>query len=162
MSIMPLPLPPFSSVWFHADEGSRSSARGEGKPQRSPSPRRHGTPVLVVDDDESILDMLRAVLSADGYSVQVAPDGAAALELVEKQPPAVVLLDMRLPKVNGWEFARRLRDRGLRVPIVAMTAGRDAPKAAREIEADEFLTKPFEIDELLEKVSRFRIQPPNN
>ncbi|MDE3112527.1 MAG: response regulator [Chloroflexota bacterium] len=115
-----------------------------------------------MDDDESVLDMVRAVLSADGYSVQVAPDGAAALALVEARPPAVVVLDMRLPRVDGWEFARRLRERGLRVPIVAMTAGGDAPEAAREIEANEFLAKPFEIDELLTKVSRFRNQPPNN
>ncbi len=119
------------------------------------------TPVLVVDDDESIRDMVRAVLSADGYSVRVASDGAAALAMLDGELPSVVLLDMRMPRVDGWEFARQLRARGLHLPILAMTAGRDASNAAAEIEADGFLVKPFDIDDLLEKVSRFRNQPPN-
>ncbi len=116
--------------------------------------------ILVVDDDESVLSMATEVLESEGYSVRSAEDGAVALSLVEAEPPSLVLLDMRLPKVNGWEFARRLQERGVRVPVVVMTAAGDAERAARQIGAVDYLAKPFDISELLSKVARDRAEPP--
>lgn len=149
--------------WVLLGKEERWSTAPEAQgPAGSPSSRpRDGMRVLVVDDDESILDMLGAVLSAEGYSVRVAPDGGLALEMVEAELPSLVLLDMRMPVVDGREFALRLRDRGLAIPIIVMTAGRDAWRSAEEVRADAVLAKPFEIDELLVKVARFRDRPPH-
>lgn len=99
--------------------------------------------------------MIESVLLAEGYSVSTAADGCEALVAVETERPAVVLLDMRMPKVDGWEFARRLRERGLRVPIIVMTGERDPGKAAGEIGAEGFMAKPFDVDQLLDEVSHF-------
>lgn len=69
--------------------------------------------------------------------------------------PALVLLDMRMPRLDGWGFARALRERGRTPPIVVMTAARDARRWADEIGARGYLAKPFELGELLEAVRRF-------
>jgi two-component system, chemotaxis family, chemotaxis protein CheY len=109
-------------------------------------------PILVVDDDASIRDMVADVLRASGYWVREAADGAAALAAVEAERPALVLLDMLMPNVDGWEFARRIRGRA-RTPIVVLTAHRDPGRVAREIGAEDYVAKPFEIDRLLEAVA---------
>jgi DNA-binding response OmpR family regulator len=124
-----------------------------------PAPHPSTRPVLVVDDDESIREMLTDVLRAAGYSVRVASDGEVALAAVAAEQPALVLLDMRMPRVDGWEFARRLKERGARPPIIVMTAVRDARRAAAEIGADAYIPKPFEIDQLLTQVARCMESP---
>ena len=112
--------------------------------------------ILVVDDDEGIGEFVGLALSDDGYEVQTALHGAAALKLIDPQAPDVILLDMRMPIMDGWEFARRYRERpGPHAPIVVMTAARDAATRASEIEADGVLAKPFDLDALLEIVARF-------
>ena len=94
-------------------------------------------------------------LADEGYKVSSAPDGAAALERLQRCTPDVILLDMRMPGVNGWDFARLYRQRpGPHAPIVVMTAAQDAPKWAAEIEAAGCVGKPFELDDLLEAVAR--------
>jgi len=110
--------------------------------------------ILVVDDDPSIRATVTEILELELYDVRSAPNGAAALRAVTEDPPALVLLDMRMPVMDGWTFARTLRDRGDSTPIVVMTAAKDARVWAKEIQADAYLSKPFELDDLLGVVER--------
>lgn len=110
--------------------------------------------VLVVDDDVEIREMLRIALTEEGYPVLVASDGAAALALVEQQRPGVILLDMRMPVMDGWAFARAYAARpGPHAPILVMTAAVDAGRWAREIGASAAIAKPFDLNHLLETVA---------
>ena len=110
--------------------------------------------ILVVEEDESIRDLVDLILSGAGYEVVTATDGEAALEVVGTAPPDLVLLDMRMPVMDGWEFARQYRAKPKpHAPIVVLTAARDAADRAAEIDADGYLGKPFDVDELLMLVS---------
>ena len=110
--------------------------------------------VLVVDDEPGIRATVLAMLEIEGYAVAEAMNGAEALAAVESDPPDVILLDMRMPVLDGWGFAKELRLRGHRTPIVVMTAARDASRWAREIAATAFVAKPFGYDDLLRAVER--------
>jgi CheY-like chemotaxis protein len=83
-------------------------------------------PILVIDDDPAILSTVLDILEFEGYPVATAVNGAEGLRCVEQEPPALVLLDMRMPVLDGWGFARTLRERGIILPIVVMTAAQDA------------------------------------
>ncbi len=109
-------------------------------------------PILVVDDDPDILDTVSQILDLEGYRIERATNGAEALQVVDQTRPALVLLDMRMPVLDGWGFARELKERGIQLPIVVMTAARDARVWAREIGADGCLAKPFELFDLLSTV----------
>ena len=110
--------------------------------------------ILFVDDDPDILETVSAVLDFEGYPVETATNGAEALQAVERGQPSLVLLDMRMPILDGWGFARELQGRGIRLPIVVMTAARDAKAWAREIAAAGCLSKPFDLADLLTTVER--------
>lgn len=115
------------------------------------TPRR----ILIVDDDEAILEFVEMALSDEGYDAMTAVDGAQALELASQTPPDLILLDMRMPVMDGWQFARAYRDTpGPHAPIIVMTAARDAEAIATEIHADGYLAKPFSLDDLLTLVER--------
>jgi len=106
--------------------------------------------VLIVEDDDGIRDLVDLVLSSAGYEILTATDGAAALQVVGTTHPDLVLLDMRMPVMDGWEFARRYRaGPEPHAPIVVMTAARDAAERAAEIDANGYLGKPFDVAELL-------------
>ena len=119
----------------------------------------------MVDDDPSIVavisDILVAegheVVSSEGYGVLMAANGQEALAKVNGE--ALVLLDMRMPVLDGWGFARRFRAAGKRSPIVVMTAAENASRWAAEIGADGYLAKPFEIDALIAAVERHATKP---
>lgn len=111
-------------------------------------------PILVVDDDPGILAAVSDALSGEGFAVETALNGAAALEKVDRVKPGLILLDMRMPVMDGWAFARTLRARGLAIPILVMTAAANAAGWAREIQADGFLAKPFDVSDLLDAVVR--------
>jgi two-component system, chemotaxis family, chemotaxis protein CheY len=111
-------------------------------------------PILVVDDDEGILDVVLMTLDFEGYTTRSARDGAEALALIEKERPALVLLDMRMPVMDGWGLARALAERGIRVPVVVMTAAQDARRWADEIGADAYVEKPFDLRKLVQTVDR--------
>lgn len=113
-----------------------------------------GAPILVVDDDPSIRATVSAILEMEGYPVHSVEDGAQALEAVEQERPSLVLLDMRMPVLDGWGFARAIKERGLRLPILVMTAAQDARRWALEIGADGYLAKPFDLLDLLRAVER--------
>jgi DNA-binding response OmpR family regulator len=115
--------------------------------------------VLAVDDDPSILDLMTDILVGEGYDVLPAQNGAEALRVLEKDRPCVVLLDMRMPTLDGWGFASAMRDRGLRLPVVVVTAAENARAWAQEIGADAYLAKPFQLKDLLRVVERFCRHP---
>ena len=117
-------------------------------------------PILVVDDDSSIRETVSEVLNMEGYRVQTARNGLEALRAIEDRAPRLVLLDMRMPLLDGWGFARALRERGLDLPIVVMTAARDARRWAQEIGARGYLAKPFELGDLLSAVEQSGLHPP--
>jgi CheY-like chemotaxis protein len=116
--------------------------------------------VLVVDDDENIREFVSLALMGEGHDVNVAANGAAALDAVQSLLPDVILLDMRMPIMDGWQFASAYREiPGRRAQLVAMTAARDAARSGADISADANLAKPFELDELLDLVDRLATQP---
>jgi DNA-binding response OmpR family regulator len=112
-------------------------------------------PILVVDDDPHVLQMIQWVLEDEGFEVQTATDGQEALAQARQHRPALVILDIGLPLLDGSQVAADLHALyGTAVPIVLITAdGRTAHKA-RQIGAAEFLRKPFEIADLLQAVQR--------
>ena len=106
-------------------------------------------PILVIDDDPDILSTVVDILELEGYAVEKALNGAEGLALLEKSTPAVILLDMRMPVLNGWDFARIVKERGIVVPMVVMTASHDARRWADEVGVPYTLPKPFSISDLL-------------
>lgn len=110
--------------------------------------------VLVVDDDPSILETVTEALELEGYPVTTAANGLEGLRAVESGFASVVLLDMRMPVMDGWGFARELKERGVHLPIIVMTAAQNARGWAEEIGADAYLAKPFDLLELLDVVER--------
>jgi two-component system chemotaxis response regulator CheY len=117
----------------------------------TPRPR-----VLVVDDDGSIRQFLQLALTGRGYEVVSAEHGKAALEAIHVAPPGLVLLDMRMPVMDGWAFAAAYRELPPpRAPVVVLTAARDAAEYAEQIQADDYLAKPFSLRDLFRTVSRF-------
>ena len=111
-------------------------------------------PILVVEDDSGLRELLSESLSAEGYDVVTAPNGLAALEQLEQQRPQAILLDMRMPVMDGWRFAEVYRQRpGPHAPIIVLSGTMDAEDQAAAIEADAFLDKPFTLDDLREIVS---------
>lgn len=110
--------------------------------------------VLVVDDDPSILYLVSQALELEGHSVTTASNGQEALEAVTRAQPQVALLDMRMPLLDGWGFAQAVKERGIPLKIVVMTATTDARRWAEEIGADGYLGKPFGLDDVLSIVDR--------
>jgi CheY-like chemotaxis protein len=113
-------------------------------------------PILVVDDDPNILDVVSELLDMEGYRVATAANGAEALRFVEEQRPSLVLLDMRMPVLDGWGFAKELKARGMHLPILVMTAAQNARLWAEEIGAQGYVAKPFEVPALLDAVEKLR------
>jgi two-component system chemotaxis response regulator CheY len=117
-------------------------------------------PILVVDDDELILNTVESTLADEGYHVVTAPDGAAALDAIERQEPALILLDMKMPIMDGWAFASAYRRQPEpHAPIVVMTAAADAARRAADVGAEAYLAKPFDLADLLNVVGRMTRKP---
>jgi CheY-like chemotaxis protein len=118
--------------------------------------------VLLVDDDEGICDFVRMALHDAGFDIATAPNGRAALDLLPSFQPGLILLDMRMPQMDGWQFSREYRATpGPHVPIVVVTAARDAAQSAAEVNADAHLAKPFRVADLIQIVRRFCPQAPD-
>jgi CheY-like chemotaxis protein len=111
--------------------------------------------VLIVDDDQEIREMVEYALGDEGYEVLTAYHGRAALDMLEHHSPSLILLDMRMPVMDGWMFARSYRARPApHAPIVVMTAAIDAAQWSREIAAAAYISKPFELSRLFDAVRR--------
>jgi two-component system, chemotaxis family, chemotaxis protein CheY len=110
--------------------------------------------LLVVDDDPAVLSTVSDILSDEGYQVVTASNGAEALETLDRTFPDLILLDMRMPVMDGWKFAQARSAEQRSIPLIVMTAAHDARKWALEIGAADYLAKPFDLLELLEVVER--------
>ncbi len=112
-------------------------------------------PVLIVDDDIATLAVERQLLVDSGFRVVEAHDGAEALRVVQEDPPAVVVLDVQMPGMDGPSFARELRMALKRVPLVILTGVADPRREAARCNAEAYLAKPFDAQELVKVVRRF-------
>ncbi len=112
--------------------------------------------VMVVDDDIGVQETLEAILEFEGYAVTSARDGIEALTLLERESFSLILLDLMMPRMDGYAFVQELKARGLRsaVPILILTADGRAKHKAEAIEADGYVAKPFELVNLLDEVAR--------
>ena len=117
------------------------------------------SPILVVDDDPCIRGLISEALDWEGYPVVTAANGAEALKVVETTPPALVVLDMQMPVLDGPGFVRALRERGLRLPVLVLTAATNARRYASELNADGFIPKPFDLTQLLTTVEQLCESP---
>lgn len=126
----------------------------------SAPPAQH---VLIVDDEPAILRFLRTSLTANGYLVEEAEDGTTALKLARRNPTDVVVLDLGLPDIDGFEVIRQLREGGSVLPIIVLSSRTDEAGKVKALDlgADDYLSKPFGVDELLARIRaalRHRLQ----
>ncbi len=111
------------------------------------------TRALLIEDDPNIVDLIRSNLSVRGFDTVVSPDGERALQLLETKAPDIVLLDLTLPEIDGFELCRELRERSAVGIIVVSARGGERDKVtALNMGADDYLTKPFSIEELLARI----------
>ncbi|MBP2002191.1 two-component system response regulator MprA [Paenibacillus shirakamiensis] len=110
--------------------------------------------ILIIDDDEKIISMLRRGLAFEGYDVYSAHNGAEGLQMMLSADPDLVVLDIMMPQVDGFEVCRRLREGGSTVPILMLTAKDEVENRVRGLDmgADDYLVKPFALEELLARV----------
>ena len=115
--------------------------------------------ILVVDDEEDVCWMLKIALEKHGFVVETADNGQEALDQIERRPPDLVLLDLKMPRRNGYQlFAQLKSDERLHaIPIIVITAltqgsDREDEEWARRMGAEGFLTKPFDLDEMARRV----------
>jgi two-component system, OmpR family, KDP operon response regulator KdpE len=112
------------------------------------------TRALVVEDDPNIVDLIRSNLAVRGYDTVVSTDGLRALRLLETESPDIVLLDLMLPEVDGFELCRQIRERSSVAIIVVSARGGERDKvSALNVGADDYMTKPFSIEELLARIN---------
>ena len=113
--------------------------------------------VLVVDDDNDIQTLLQRILEDEDYQVVTAGDGLVALDEFEKSVPDLILLDLMMPRMDGYTFAEELRQRELRssIPIIVLSADANAKQKVEQMGADSYITKPFDIGDLLDEISHF-------
>ena len=111
------------------------------------------TTVLLVEDDRNITELLQLYLEKEGYRVLTAPDGRQGLEVFRKESPDLVLLDVMMPVMDGWETCRILRSES-QVPIVMLTAKGETDDKVQGLKAgaDDYITKPFEMREVLARL----------
>ena len=125
-----------------------------------------GETILIVDDEANIIELAQMYLEQAGFHVQSANDGAAALEMIARHPPALMVLDLMLPEVDGWEICRRVRAGAAApdLPIIMLTARDDDVDkiVGLELGADDYVTKPFNPRELVARVKSIlrRVQHP--
>jgi len=114
--------------------------------------------ILVVDDEEDIVALVRIRLEAEGYEVLVASDGQQALDTAKKEMPNLIILDLMLPKIDGYKVCRMLKfdERYKKIPIILFTARSQSSDKdlGMEVGADAYLTKPFDSKVLLDSIKR--------
>ena len=112
------------------------------------------TRALVVEDDLNIVDLIRSNLAVRGFDTVVSTDGSRALQLLDTEAPDIVLLDLMLPEVDGFELCRQIRERSDVAIIVVSARGGERDKVtALNVGADDYMTKPFSIEELLARIT---------
>ena len=111
------------------------------------------SPILLVEDEPAIVELMMRILHRAGYTVHAVTDGAAALEALDHNQPALLILDLVLPTINGWTIIEHVRRNERPMPIIVVTAN---PRVARPLASygiERYLIKPFLLDELLDAVA---------
>ena len=108
-------------------------------------------PILIVDDDPAILDLIAQLLADEGYDILTANGGQAAVDLATAHVPKLILLDLMMPEMNGWQVVDVLKSTAhtRNIPILLLSARRDMSVTARELGVANYLAKPFDLEELL-------------
>ena len=109
--------------------------------------------ILIVEDEESLMKLESIILSSKGFSVTGCPDGTSALEEIDRNPPDLVILDIMLPDIDGFEVCRRIRSHPVSgsVPVIMLTARKNSQDIDRGVQtgADAYITKPFKSAQLI-------------
>ena len=110
--------------------------------------------ILVIDDDEKITSLIRRSLAFEGYSVITATNGSDGLKQLLSHEPELIILDVMMPLLNGWEVLQRLRDGGITIPVLMLTAKDEVGERVKGLDlgADDYLVKPFALEELLARI----------
>lgn len=110
--------------------------------------------IVVIDDDEKITSLLRRSLAFEGYEVTTAPNGQEGLRILQGRHADLVILDVMMPMLDGWEVCRRLRAAGIHSPVLMLTAKDDVQDRVKGLDlgADDYLVKPFALEELMARV----------
>ncbi|WP_276354652.1 response regulator transcription factor [Cohnella caldifontis] len=110
--------------------------------------------IMVIDDDEKITSLLRRSLAFEGYEVSTASDGAEGLRLLGQRAADLVVLDVMMPRIDGWEVCRRIREAGIVAPVLMLTAKDDVQDRVKGLDmgADDYLVKPFALEELMARI----------
>ncbi|MCX5712146.1 MAG: response regulator [Candidatus Omnitrophica bacterium] len=115
--------------------------------------------ILVVDDEAELVELVKMRLEANGYSVLTAYDGKEALDIAKKEMPDLIILDLMLPKIDGYKVCRMLKfdEKYKKIPIIMFTARalESDKKVGLEVGADDYMVKPFEPELLLSKIKEF-------
>jgi CheY-like chemotaxis protein len=121
--------------------------------------------ILIVDDDPPIRNLLRQVFVRIGFSAREARDGQEAVEIIATDVPKLMMLDLMMPRMNGWQVLEYLRENGLleRIPVVVLTAvGAHRTESLNEFGVRAILSKPFEIQELIRTVNQILDENPES
>ncbi|MFD1991293.1 response regulator transcription factor [Paenibacillus nicotianae] len=120
--------------------------------------------ILIIDDDEKIISMLRRGLAFEGYEVLTASNGAEGLKQMLENDPALMVLDVMMPQVDGFEVCRRVREAGSSVPILMLTAKDEVENRVKGLDAgaDDYLVKPFALEEMLARVRALLRRKPES
>src|SRR5215468_4835408 len=120
------------------------------------------TKILLVEDNEVNRDMLSRRLERKGYQVTIAVDGQQAVTMAQTDAPALILMDMSLPVMDGWEATRQIKATNKSIPIIALTAHAMAgeEEKARAAGCDDYDTKPIDLTRLLDKMQALVQKPP--
>lgn len=112
------------------------------------------TTILYAEDDQSVREALERALKFEGYDVHAVTDGAQALEALMSTEPDVIVLDVMMPVIDGLTTCRRIREKGIRTPVLMLTARVDVADrvAGLDAGADDYLVKPFDLEELLARL----------
>jgi CheY-like chemotaxis protein len=126
--------------------------------ERAPLALETSLPILVVDDDQAMRHMLETVLLDEGYSVILARNGKEGLEQVRKQRPALVLLDLMMPVMDGWQFLEAIKEvpEYEDLPVLLLSASRQLINTAKESQVKAYLSKPFELVKLLAYIEEYK------
>ncbi|MFC5530125.1 response regulator transcription factor [Cohnella yongneupensis] len=110
--------------------------------------------IAVIDDDDKITSLLRRSLAFEGYEVSTAQDGTEGLKLLSQRQADLIVLDVMMPKMDGWEVCRRLREAGITSPVLLLTAKDEVQDRVKGLDlgADDYLVKPFALEELMARV----------
>jgi two-component system, chemotaxis family, chemotaxis protein CheY len=146
-------LRPYNSSWNEARHDREHASTWP----RNAHDKSHAKDVLIVEDETYLCELVADVLEAEGHRTRTAANGLDALERVKESKPQIILLDLMMPVMDGWEFIRALRanPEWKEIPIVVVTAVYDIKRTQQETGAVAVVTKPFDIEQIAEVVSRY-------